>query len=63
MDVRHQIRSMPHALQETLEKGRPEYDEVVRRTRWSDGPLFIVGGGSSYPAALLGAYAFEELLG
>jgi glucosamine--fructose-6-phosphate aminotransferase (isomerizing) len=63
MDFRSQVRGAPRALKDTLEKARPEYDELVRRTHWGDGPLFIVGGASSYPAALAGAYAFEELLG
>lgn len=63
MDIRNQIRGAPHALKETLEKGRPEYDGVVRRTRWGDGPLFIVGSGSSFPTAQEGFYAFQELLG
>jgi glutamine---fructose-6-phosphate transaminase (isomerizing) len=63
MDFRSQIRGAPRALKETLEKGAREYAEVVRKTHWGDGPLFIVGNGSCYPAALVGAYAFEELLG
>jgi fructoselysine-6-P-deglycase FrlB-like protein len=63
MNIRSQIHGTPRALKETFEKGRPEYDEVVRRTSWGDGPLFIVGGGSAYPAALAGVYAFQELLG
>ncbi len=63
MDIRSEIRTSSRALKETLEKGKPEFDAVVRRTRWGDGPLFIVGGGSAFPAAVAGVYAFEELLG
>ncbi len=63
MDIRSEIRAAPRALKETLEKGKPEFDEVVRRTRWSEGPLYLVGSGASFPPALAGVYAFAELLG
>ena len=63
MDLRNQVHGAPRALRETLGKGSREFEEVVRRTRWGNGPLFIVGCGSSYAAALTGTYAFEELLG
>ena len=63
MDLKAEILDIPHALGETLEKGRPEYDAVVRQTRWGDGPVYIVGSGSSLVAGLSAAYAFESLLG
>lgn len=63
MDVRRQVRGAPRALKETLEKGRSEYDAVVRQTRWGEGPLHIIGSGSSYSGALAGVCAFEGLLG
>jgi glutamine---fructose-6-phosphate transaminase (isomerizing) len=63
VDIRSEIRDVPRALKETLEKGRAEYDAMARRTRWDDGPLYIIGDESSYPAALAGVYAFQGLLG
>lgn len=63
MDLKAEILDIPRALRETLEKGRPEYDALVRRTRWGDGPIYIVGSGSSLMAGLTAAYAFESLLG
>lgn len=63
MNVRSEIRDAPRALKETLQKGRPEYEALVRQTRWGDGPVYMVGDGSSYVAALTGACAFECLLG
>ncbi|MGD0697732.1 MAG: SIS domain-containing protein [Terriglobia bacterium] len=63
MDIRQQVLDTPRALRETLEKGRPEYEALVRRVRWGDGPIFIVGSGASFLSALTGVYAFESLLG
>jgi glucosamine--fructose-6-phosphate aminotransferase (isomerizing) len=63
MDTRQEIRNAPKALKETLEKGRPEFEALVRRTRWGEGPVYLIGSGSSYYTALAGRYAFEELLG
>jgi glucosamine 6-phosphate synthetase-like amidotransferase/phosphosugar isomerase protein len=63
LDIRGEIRDAPRALRHTLEKGRPEFESLVRGTRWGDGPLFILGSGPSYPAALAGLCAFESLLG
>jgi glucosamine--fructose-6-phosphate aminotransferase (isomerizing) len=63
MDLRQQILDAPRALRETFEKGRPEYESLVRRVRWGEGPVFMVGSGSSFHAALTAAYAFEGLLG
>ena len=63
MDARREIRDVPRTLKEFLEKGRPEFETLVRRTRWGEGPLFLIGSGTSYFAALTGALAFEGLLG
>lgn len=62
MDLKQEILDAPRALRETLEKGRPEYEALVRRTRWGDGPVYLVGSGTSYISALAGGYAFEGLL-
>lgn len=63
MDAKQKILGLPQALRETLEKGRPEYEALVRRTRWVEQPIYMVGCGSSLFAGLSGAYAFEGLLG
>lgn len=63
MDLHQQVLSGPRDLRDTLEKGRPEFEAMVRRVRWGDGPLFVVGTGASYFAALTGVYAFEGLVG
>jgi len=63
MDLKQEILDIPRALSETLEKGRAEYDALVRQTRWGDGPIFVVGSGASVVVGLTGAYAFEGLLG
>jgi fructoselysine-6-P-deglycase FrlB-like protein len=61
--IRQEILDLPRSLKETLEKGRAEYEAVVRQTRWGDGPVYLVGSGPSRAVALTGAYAFESLLG
>lgn len=63
MDIKQEILMTPGALRETLEKGRPEYEAIVRQTRWGDGPIYVLGSGASLLAGLAGAYAFEGLLG
>jgi glucosamine--fructose-6-phosphate aminotransferase (isomerizing) len=63
MEHREQIMEIPRALRETLEKGRPEYDALVRRTRWGEGPVYLCGCGASALVSPGGAYAFESLLG
>jgi glucosamine--fructose-6-phosphate aminotransferase (isomerizing) len=63
MDLKAEILDIPRALRETLEKGRPEYDALVRQTRWGDGPIYIVGSGPPLMVGLTAAYAFESLLG
>lgn len=63
MNIRQEILNVPESLRETLEKGRPQFEKVVRDTRWSGRPLYLVGGGASYLAALAGGLAFESWLG
>jgi glucosamine--fructose-6-phosphate aminotransferase (isomerizing) len=63
VDLKAEILDIPRALRETLGKGRPEYDALVRQTRWGDGPIHIVGSGPPLIAGLTAAYAFESLLG
>ncbi len=63
MDRKQEILDLPRWLRATFEKGRAEYEALVRQTRWGDGPLFVVGSGSSRLVGLTGAYAFESMLG
>lgn len=62
-EIRQQFLNLPRVLRETVEKGRPEYEDLVRRTRWGEVPIYIVGSGASFAVGLAGAYAFENLLG
>jgi fructoselysine-6-P-deglycase FrlB-like protein len=62
-NLRHDILDLPHALRETLTKGRPEFEALIRRTRWGEGPLYIVGSGASEITGRAGARAFETYLG
>jgi glucosamine 6-phosphate synthetase-like amidotransferase/phosphosugar isomerase protein len=59
-NLKQEISDLPRALRETLEKGRPAYEALVRRTRWGDGLETLVGCGPSFHSALAGAYAFES---
>jgi fructoselysine-6-P-deglycase FrlB-like protein len=63
LETRQQLANLPHALQETLDKRWAEWGEVVRRTRWGEVPIHLVGSGASFSVGLAGAYAFESLLG
>ncbi len=63
MDAKQEILDIPRALEETLENGRAEYEAVVRRTRWGEGPIYVVGQGASFLVGLTAVYAFEGLLG
>lgn len=63
MAAKQDILDLPRALRETVEKGRSEYEALVRRTRWGEGPIYILGSESSLHAGMTGAYAFEGLLG
>jgi fructoselysine-6-P-deglycase FrlB-like protein len=42
---------------------RAEYEKAIRQTRWAEGPISIIGCGTSVHAARAGAQAFEWLLG
>jgi glucosamine 6-phosphate synthetase-like amidotransferase/phosphosugar isomerase protein len=61
--IRKELLEIPEALQQMAEEGRPSCDALVRRINWGDKPVFIIGDGPSYPAALGGAWAFESILG
>ena len=63
MSIRQEILDIPDALRATLTEGRLAFEGLVRRTRLGDGPIFMVGSGSSYILGLTGVYAFEGLLG
>jgi len=51
------------ALRETLLQGRPEFEALVRRNYWEEGPVYLVGSGDSGLVGLAGAYALEALVG
>jgi glucosamine 6-phosphate synthetase-like amidotransferase/phosphosugar isomerase protein len=61
VDIRQDILDLPRALRETLDKGRPEYERLVRHTRWGELPIHIIGSGAAHAVALAGAIAFESL--
>ena len=63
MTLKKELLEIPHALRQMFEEGRPLYDAVIRRVSWGERPIFMVGNGPSYRAALSGAWAFETLLG
>jgi len=63
MDFGREMRDAPHALRETIEKGRPQFEALVRQTRWGEWPVYLVGSGPSFLLALAGVYAWEGLLG
>jgi glucosamine--fructose-6-phosphate aminotransferase (isomerizing) len=63
LETRQQFVNLPRMLRETLEEGWLEWGEVIRRTRWGEVPIHIVGSRASFSVGLAGAYAFESLLG
>lgn len=63
MDAKQEIVNLPRTLADTLEKGQPEYEVVLRRTRRGEGPIYLLGGGTSWYASLTGVHAFETLPG
>ena len=63
MVAKQEIVNLPRTLADTLEKGQAEYEVVLRRTRWGDGPIYLLGAGTSWPASLTGVHAFETLPG
>ena len=63
MVAKQEIVNLPRTLADTLEKGQPEYEALLRRTRWGEGPIYLLGGGAAWPASLTGVHAFEALPG
>jgi len=63
VNIRKELLEIPDALRRMHEEGRPLYDALVRRVHWDERPVYMLGAGVSYPAALSGAWAFESLLG
>lgn len=63
MTAKKELMGIPDALRHILEEGRPRYDSLIRRVHWGEKPVFILGNGPSYAAALSGAWAFQSLLG
>jgi fructoselysine-6-P-deglycase FrlB-like protein len=60
--VRNEIFELPHTLSETLEKGKREYDFVIRKTPWGDLPKIFTGPEELRPEAEFMAGAFAGLL-
>ncbi len=63
MNIRKELLEIPDVLRQMYEDGRPLYDALIRRIHWDERPVYMLGDGDSYPAALSGAWAFESLLG
>ncbi len=63
MNAKQELVNLPRILDETLRKGRPEYEALLRRTRWGEGPVYLLGSGTSWYASLTGAYSFEMVAG
>jgi glucosamine 6-phosphate synthetase-like amidotransferase/phosphosugar isomerase protein len=63
LSIRKELQEIPDALRQMNEKGRQQYEGLIRRASWGEKPVFMLAGGSAYPAALTGAWAFQSLLG
>jgi fructoselysine-6-P-deglycase FrlB-like protein len=63
VNIRKELLEIPDALRQMGEEGLPLYDALIRRANWGERPVYMLGDGPSYPAALSGAWAFESLLG
>jgi len=63
MDPRRDLLELPRALRETLDKGGPEFDKLVRQTRWGDGPVYVIGSRTAYGGAMTAGLAIEVLVG
>jgi DNA-binding MurR/RpiR family transcriptional regulator len=61
-NLRKEIFDLPRALRETLEKGRKNYDDVLRKTPWGEAPITFVGSAATLPLAEFMAGGFESLL-
>lgn len=62
MHAHSELRNLPPVLREMLTKGRPEYEGAVRGVHWGDATIYAVSAAHSRSAALLAAYAFEDLV-
>jgi glutamine---fructose-6-phosphate transaminase (isomerizing) len=60
---RQELLGIPDALRQTLLTGRPEFEALIRRTRWGEGAIYVVGSGAAAIAGLAGVYGFEGQLG
>lgn len=63
MLIHHGIAEIPRALAETLTKGRTEFEAALRRVRWGETPIYLIGTGLSRIVAESGAMALESMLG
>jgi DNA-binding MurR/RpiR family transcriptional regulator len=63
MVTKQGIVNLPRTLADTLEKGQPEYEAILRRTRWGEGPIYLLCRGPAWSAGLTGVHAFETLPG
>lgn len=62
LNIREAAREMPGVLSAVTAE-RTHYDQSIRRARWVEGPVFIIGSGSALHATRAAAPAFEWLLG
>jgi DNA-binding MurR/RpiR family transcriptional regulator len=63
MGTKQEVANLPKAIAETLATGQAEYEVVLRRIRWGEGPIYLLGNGTSRYACLTGVHAFETLPG
>ena len=63
VNIRKELLEIPDALRQLSEEGLPLYDALIRRINWGERPVYLLGDGAAYPAALSGAWAFESFLG
>ncbi|MBI4164238.1 MAG: SIS domain-containing protein [Acidobacteria bacterium] len=61
-NLRNEIFDLPQVLRESLEKGRMDYDNVLRRTPWGETPITFVGSATTLSLVEFMAGAFECLL-
>jgi len=59
----HESFEASKALHETLAHSRSDFEALVRRTYWGNGPVYMVGSGTSHLVGVAGAYALESLAG
>lgn len=56
-----ELINLPQVLNETLVKGRADYERAVRAIRWGELPVWAIGSAQSLPAAETFQYAFQDL--